>query len=198
MFWDDISDASDEGSSSDNGDDKRRRAQQQTVGGLQQQVCDLSETLSRRGIAVTDLPDSASDAASCRKGKGAKEKRTLRGNTKATKRVMKQGHRELLTRLVAHYESLLREAGPEVADGGKRKKGRWKQRGQRGGKGKDQHRERAALAPDAEAAASQLDADMAMAMELSQEVKEAFERDRAFAVALAAERGGRGHRYDGP
>lgn len=76
--------------------------------------------LQEQGIVATEPPDG---------GDVLQEKRTLRGNTKATKKAMKQSHREMLAVAVEHYQRLL--AGGRAAEGcaqGSRKRGgrtRW-------------------------------------------------------------------------
>lgn len=203
-------DSSKTGRSVSPGSASRRKCR--SIDELQERVGTLVRLLKERGIAVTDpAPDGGEDEASnhgSRKGKGAKEKRTLRGNTKSTKRAMKAGHREFLARLVAHYENLL-QASTEAVQSGRGRKGRRDGKGK--GKGKElppppRCGEASAVAEVADtisaesprldpAVQSQLDADMAMAMALSFEAAEAdevAERDRAFAVALAEEDGGGG------
>mmetsp|Transcript_18020 Transcript_18020/g.32669 ORF Transcript_18020/g.32669 Transcript_18020/m.32669 type:complete len:141 (-) Transcript_18020:261-683(-) len=69
----------------------------------------LSELRDRR-ITVTDPPDDSTNKAG---DKGSREKRTLRGNTKSTKKHMKEAHRQRLAQLIAHYDGLLTEAQHE-------------------------------------------------------------------------------------
>jgi len=84
---------------------------------LQRRIDDLVATLEGQGRFV---PPPESAPSSITTDKGSTEKRRLRGNTKATRKAMRQMHLEVLEQRVVQLERLLAEedgAEPAAAEG---------------------------------------------------------------------------------
>ena len=78
---------------------------------LQLQVDDLTKLIKSRGQY---LPPPEEEPHSTAAGKGASEKRRLRGNTKSTRKAMKHTHRLMLEARVEQLEQALHSEGGAV------------------------------------------------------------------------------------
>jgi hypothetical protein len=105
-----IIDTDDENDTAANTDKVVRRSKLPGIDVLRARMDEQLSELRDRRITVTDPPDDSTNKAG---DKGSREKRTLRGNTKSTKKHMKEPHRQRLAQLIAHYDGLLAESQDE-------------------------------------------------------------------------------------